>query len=686
MENISVKKEYKSMQITPKARLISIIVAVVFMFGALIGTGAYLIVNHINGNAIISSNFTSIGNMIKSGDNDFIDNATYQALMTALGNDTTSTRKKSAINGGTPIVFQMGTVPGTSTPIYWEVVYQTGDTITVWMTQPYSREYFNRDGATQSDGMFNGTTQTDYDQLGNYSRSTLRYATKAIYTELNSTYSVFSKVVKSPQDANIQCQKDCTSTAGVGQPDITYVNNTSYKAHHNGLQSQNGTGSYTSWTWDGTAYDDEFWIPSYYEVFNNSTSSSSINGGLWGLSDADRAFTNTRLDNGATADTYCWLRSGYSNTSSAAILVGSSGSAGYVSARFSFGVRPAAHLSLSALEDAIPPQYTISVTPNNQTYGTVSTSGGTYIEGSTLSVTATPNPNYQFVCWQRNGVQVSTSPTYEITVSGNDTYTAVFEPIMYTVTTDVNITEAGTVSGGGSYQYNTQATLTANLTNSNYKFVGWDTNGNNQYDSDEPTANPYTFTVTGDATITAIFRQLINITIRTNNAEYGQIFVNGGLTTSITISQDANTQINNIIATPKANSAFLYWYDESNGNVYYDNPLNYTVTQNTTLTAYFGNGVIDGVAVVAENGGEVRMSGYDENDAITMHVSAVAYKGYKFLGWYIMGEETPISTELSTDLALSQVQNKIIIARFIPIENQNDMNSQTDNGYNDDFA
>ena len=158
------------MQISAKARLVSIIVAVVFMFGALAGTGAYLIVNHINGNAITSSNFTSIGNMIKSGDNDFIDNATYQALMTKLGNNTTSTRKKSAINGGTPIVFQMGTVPGTSTPIYWEVVYQTGDTITVWMTQPYTKEYFNNNGVTVSNGVFSGATQTDYDYENGYSR------------------------------------------------------------------------------------------------------------------------------------------------------------------------------------------------------------------------------------------------------------------------------------------------------------------------------------------------------------------------------------------------------------------------------------------------------------------------------------------------------------------------------------
>ena len=163
------------MQISAKARLVSLIVALVFMAGALIGSGTYLIINHINKlNAITSSNFTSIGNMISSTNNSLVDYNTYSALMTKLGNDTTSTRKKSQINGGTPIVFQMGTVPGTSTPIYWEVVYQTGDTITVWMTQPYTAEYFNNNGATVSNGVFSGATQTDYDYENGYSRSTLR--------------------------------------------------------------------------------------------------------------------------------------------------------------------------------------------------------------------------------------------------------------------------------------------------------------------------------------------------------------------------------------------------------------------------------------------------------------------------------------------------------------------------------
>ena len=299
------------MQLSARVRLVSLIVALVFMAGALIGSGTYLIINHINKlNAITSSNFTSIGNMISSTNNSLVEYNTYSALMTKLGNNTTSTRKKSAINGGTPIVFQMGTVPGTSTPIYWEVVYQTGDTITVWMTQPYTAEYFNNNGATVSNGVFSGATQTDYDYENGYSRSTLRQATQRIYSDLNTAYPVFSKVVKSPSNAGVSSWQSSQNNARYSS---------SYWSITNGLGTNSNSGSASSgdindrnpysWSWS-SCMSDMFWIPSHYEVCNTSTSGSgSSTNGLWGLSTTDSAFTTTTLK-GSVSVSYCWLRSG----------------------------------------------------------------------------------------------------------------------------------------------------------------------------------------------------------------------------------------------------------------------------------------------------------------------------------------------------------------------------------------
>ena len=672
------------MKISAKARLISIIVAVVFMFGALTGTGAYLIVNHLNNTKALNNETNTdinsyIGNMVSSTNNSLVDYNTYSALMTKLGNDTTSTRNKSAINGGTPIVFQMGTVPGTSTPIYWEVVYQTGDTITVWMTQPYTREYFNYDGATYSDGVFSGATQTDYNLENGYSRSTLRQATQRIYSDLNAAYPVFSKVVKSPSNAGVSSWQSSQGNAKY---------KSSYSSVTNGLGTQASTTNPHGWSWS-SCMSDMFWIPSHYEVCNTSTSGSgsSING-LWGLSTTDSAFTTTTLK-GSVSVSFCWLRSGISNFGNYAVLVGSSGSASSNRVNGSGGVRPAAHISLSALEDAAKPSYTITTNYTPANSGIV-TGDGTYKQGKTVTLTATPATGYQLKGWSTNGGSTIISgsegkTSYQITVTGNTTYTAVFEPIMYTVTTAVNITEAGTVSGGGSYQYNTQATLTANLTNPNYKFVGWDTTGDNVVDI-SATTNPYRFTVTGNALVTAIFEKLPTITITTNNENYGKILYNNSLITSTQVIQDSGTQITNIYAIPVGGYAFLYWED-SQGYRSTANPLTYTVSADTTLTAVFGKSV-DGVVVTASTGGEARIVGFDDttitdNDTVTL--IAVTYTGYTFAGWYIDGELLNADYGTSAQIRYGEIKDKVVTAIFTPISNLGDMNSQTDNGQIDDF-
>ena len=166
------------MQISAKTRLVCLIVALVFEVCAFVGTGTYLIINHINNaKALDSETSYNIGNMISNTNNSLIDYDTYSALITKLNNDTTSTRNKSQINGGIPIVFQMGEINGN--PIYWEVVYQTGNTITVWMTQPYTAEYFNNNGNTQIDGVFSGEVQTSYtyaNYSGSFGKRCFRYA------------------------------------------------------------------------------------------------------------------------------------------------------------------------------------------------------------------------------------------------------------------------------------------------------------------------------------------------------------------------------------------------------------------------------------------------------------------------------------------------------------------------------
>jgi len=68
----------------------------------------------------------------------------------------------------------------------------------------------------------------------------------------------------------------------------------------------------------------------------------------------------------------------------------------------------------------------------------------------------------------------------------------------YTITVKANNDAYGTVTGGGDYEENATATLTA-TPNAGYSFVKWD---------DGETANPRTITVTAAATYTAIFEAI----------------------------------------------------------------------------------------------------------------------------------------------------------------------------------
>lgn len=82
---------------------------------------------------------------------------------------------------------------------------------------------------------------------------------------------------------------------------------------------------------------------------------------------------------------------------------------------------------LIALFEPDIPTYTITLTidPAQADWGTVS-GGGTFEEGTSVTVTATPAEGYQFVAWQEGGQNVSTSASYTFTAAANRNLTAVF--------------------------------------------------------------------------------------------------------------------------------------------------------------------------------------------------------------------------------------------------------------------
>ena len=162
--------------------------------------------------------------------------------------------------------------------------------------------------------------------------------------------------------------------------------------------------------------------------------------------------------------------------------------------------------------------YNIRVSANPMLAGTV-TGGGTYQEGESCTVTATPNSNnYTFVNWTENGNVVSTNASYTFTVTSNRNLVANFQVQSYTISVSANPAEAGVVTGGGTYNYGTQCTVTA-TPHQRSVFENWTEDG-----VVVSTEASYTFTVTASRNLVANFiMPMIEITATVDPVEAGNV-------------------------------------------------------------------------------------------------------------------------------------------------------------------
>ena len=137
--------------------------------------------------------------------------------------------------------------------------------------------------------------------------------------------------------------------------------------------------------------------------------------------------------------------------------------------------------------------YTVTA---NATNGSV-TGAGTYEEGATATLTATPAEHYRFVNWTKGEEVASTETTYSFVVTEDVTLTANFEAIpQYAITVETSNADQGSVTGGGTYYEGEEVTIKATAVGG-FVFEKW---------SDDNTDNPRTITVSEAATYTAIFK------------------------------------------------------------------------------------------------------------------------------------------------------------------------------------
>ena len=153
-----------------------------------------------------------------------------------------------------------------------------------------------------------------------------------------------------------------------------------------------------------------------------------------------------------------------------------------------------------------PPQkYTISIIASEG--GNVNTSGGEFIENSSVSIVATPEQGYEFSGWTGTSL---TGSSITIKVISNQTITANFVRSKYTLTIDTvgsgEVSQQIVNSARETTEYESGKTIRLSATpQSNFLFFDWEFLNNNQ--SDNSYENPIEIIMDQSKTVTATFEE-----------------------------------------------------------------------------------------------------------------------------------------------------------------------------------
>ncbi len=213
--------------------------------------------------------------------------------------------------------------------------------------------------------------------------------------------------------------------------------------------------------------------------------------------------------------------------------------------------------------------YTITLSSSNETMGSTNGSG-TYLYGDTATLMAVPIDHYHFMRWRTTnyyGYETSIHENpYNLVVTNDMVLTADFAIDTYYVNVIPNEVTRGSVTGGGYAEYGQPITVSA-TPYSGYQFVRW---------SNGAEYNPYTFAVTNDMTLEAVFMEegtVYHVEATSDNSVMGTVTGGGPYATG-------ETAVLTAVAYPGYH--FVRWQDNVT-----DNPRSYLVTQDATFVAYF---------------------------------------------------------------------------------------------------
>lgn len=224
----------------------------------------------------------------------------------------------------------------------------------------------------------------------------------------------------------------------------------------------------------------------------------------------------------------------------------------------------------------VPNQYALAVQSDNETMGYVSGSG-TYDYLSNLTISVNTNYGYHFTYWN-DGVAESART---ITLTQDTTFTAFFAPNQYNLTAVSADESMGTVSGGGTYDFGDDVTVTATPVE-HYHFLYW---------NDRYTENPRDIEIQCDSTFTAFFAiDTHTVSVVVNDIARGMVEATG---TEFIYGTPCT-----VTATAYSGYEFVRW---SNGVTY--NPYTFAVLEDVDLMAVFEEEGTQGISDVGDING-----------------------------------------------------------------------------------
>lgn len=199
------------------------------------------------------------------------------------------------------------------------------------------------------------------------------------------------------------------------------------------------------------------------------------------------------------------------------------------------------------------PAYSLTVKRNDTSYGSVS-GGGTYSQGASVTISATPKSGYVFSHWTTSWSSTSVfSNPYTFTMPGsNSEATAYFKSApTYAVSTSASPSAGGTLTVEGGPSKTQGSTVRVTATNSTgYAIAGFSVSPGWSGQDLQVDGNVCTFTMPAmNVTVTGTFQKRYTISKVSNPAGAGTVTISGGATASSAL-QGQNISASATISDP----------------------------------------------------------------------------------------------------------------------------------------